>query len=333
MPKRSKISVIQRRAWLNRHEAGEPQEEIATKDKVNPRTVREGIERARLERDFEVAQREQLRDALRSHQDDLLNWVDRIRQTVQVLPPDFETPHGRDFGFEALDPQPMAEDERNLRLPFNREQTTREHPLHDWSPVRVKRDVDEGSQIVELGDEDSRLWNALKEHIGAKDPIWRHLSEWRNALLAEIKARAALNQIIKKAAEKIFRERMLLRGVPNSSRLTPWLISFVRGYVTHLALGNPVTNVLDRLRVDSGQLTDNYTGKFLIERPENVDTVMANIVSLIAEVTNLEEVRHTADTYRDMEVRTKRVKGDAEGYLLLHHIPGRCSICKKLAGQ
>ena len=85
MPRRAKISAAQRREWLERYERGERQDELAKKAGVNPRTVRDRIERARLERDFELAQREQLREALRSHQKDMLDLLERIaQQSIQV---------------------------------------------------------------------------------------------------------------------------------------------------------------------------------------------------------------------------------------------------------
>ena len=49
MPKKLKISPAQRKDWLARHERGERQDAIASADKVNPRTVKGQIERARIE--------------------------------------------------------------------------------------------------------------------------------------------------------------------------------------------------------------------------------------------------------------------------------------------
>ena len=68
MPKQSKIAPATRRRWLTQYEAGERLDSIAEAEGKASRTVRDQVERARMETAFEVAQREQLRDALRSHQ-------------------------------------------------------------------------------------------------------------------------------------------------------------------------------------------------------------------------------------------------------------------------
>ena len=94
MPRRQKISPALRRGWLKRHERGERQDAIASADKVNPRTVREQIERAGLELAFDAAQQEQLGEALRKHQEDMLDLLKRTKMGIDV--PSLTT----DLGFE-----------------------------------------------------------------------------------------------------------------------------------------------------------------------------------------------------------------------------------------
>ena len=333
MPKRPKISLETRRKWLKRYEDGEWYEDIARNDKVNPRTVREGVEKARLERDFEAAQREQLREALRDHQEDLLALVKRIQQTAQVMPLVLSGwEYGRDSGLEALEPPPKAEEELDVPIFLEGVRARTERLAQSNPPAIVKRDIN-GPREVVLTEEDTLVWRALKEHIGIKDSLWRHLAEWRNALLAEAHARAALNQIIMKKAEKPFTERALLPYMAKDSRLPPWLVSFIRDHVTRRALGNAVTDMADRLTVETGHVTGAAPSMILSERLHIVDNVKANMGGLVDAMVKGQEARHAADTYRNLEARSKKVKDDTEGYLLLHHIPGRCNLCKKLGGQ
>ena len=102
MPKQSIISAVQRRNWLEDHERGRPLEVIAKEAKRDQRTVKTNVERARLERDFEGAQREQLREALRCHQEDMLALLSRLRQAVHAPELAFNQVVAPDFGLESL---------------------------------------------------------------------------------------------------------------------------------------------------------------------------------------------------------------------------------------
>ena len=163
MPKKSKISPAQRRNWLDRHERGERQDAIARADKVNPRTVADQIERARLEQSFEVAQQAQLGEALRKHQEDMLDLMKRTRMEITV--PSLAT----SFGFE----NPTASPEREVKLPLEAgEGHIVTVIIHDGRPVEIR-----------LTEEESRLWRALKQHLGNKNPLWRDIAAWQRALL------------------------------------------------------------------------------------------------------------------------------------------------------
>ncbi len=102
MPKKSIISVVERRNWLEDHEKGRALDEIAREVRRDQRTVKTNVERARLERDFEGAEREQLREALRSHQADMLAQLERLMHAVQMPDLTFRPVMSPDFGLESL---------------------------------------------------------------------------------------------------------------------------------------------------------------------------------------------------------------------------------------
>ena len=102
MPKGSKIAIGARRNWLDRSEGGKPIPEIAKEAGRDVRTVREHIERAHLERDFDVAQRDQLREALRDHQRDMLTLLQNLKDSVYVPDLADNTISGIDYGLEDL---------------------------------------------------------------------------------------------------------------------------------------------------------------------------------------------------------------------------------------
>lgn len=342
---RKRIAAVQKRNWLRRHEEGEPQEEIATKDGVNRRTVREGIERARQERDFEAAQREQLRDALRAHQEDLLHLLKQIRLVVQVLE---IAPSGllttRDFGLEDLEPPPERDNAFDVPFYVGGTEPTWERISADPAAFYLKRTVG-GPTEVAITDEGGRLWISLREHIGGKDPLWRHVAEWRQALLADAQARASLNREIAKQAQKLF--GMKMRMVPgNGPRLTPALAWFVRSWTTRRALGVANPNLKDVVKPVANRIEADYGGftvalvDLALDGAMAEDTVKMKVLDaakalarLIESIAARSETARAAEAYRDVETRTKRVWDDTEGYLLLHHVPGRCKLCKRLGGQ
>ncbi len=101
MPKKSIISVVERRNWLENHEKGRALDEIAREVRRDQRTVKTNVERARLERDFEGAEREQLREALRSHQADMLAQLERLMHAVQMPDLTFRPVLSPDLGLRA----------------------------------------------------------------------------------------------------------------------------------------------------------------------------------------------------------------------------------------
>ena len=82
MPKKPKISSGERRKWLERSENGDPIIGIAEGSGRDVRSVRAHIEKARLERNFEYAQRDQLRDALQGHQQDMLRLLANLKGSI-----------------------------------------------------------------------------------------------------------------------------------------------------------------------------------------------------------------------------------------------------------
>ena len=212
MPKYSIISSLKRREWLEEHERGTALDVIARGAKRDQRTVKSNVERARLERDFQVAQREQLREALRSHQEDMLALLGRLMQAAQMSEQNIGLLVAPDFGLEDL---LSAEDLAGYSqvplgptlvapevfpgAPFL-SSSTQEGAL---SAVSVLRDADGPNQAI-LAEEGSILWQGVKEHIGSREPLWRLISHWKQALLEDCQGKASLNRAVRIRSEEEF---------------------------------------------------------------------------------------------------------------------------------
>ena len=313
MPKKLKISPAQRKDWLDRHERGERQDAIASKDKVNPRTVREQIERARLERAFDAAQQEQLGEALRNHQEDMLDLLKCTKIGIEV--PSLAT----DFGFE----EPMGSPDREGTLSI---EAGEGHAvtviIHGGQPVEIR-----------LAKEESRLWRVLKQHLGNKNLLWRDIADWQRALLKEVQARAALSHVIKKKIEVKCGLPVLVQSKEQQPHLTSAIIRLTQTEVANRSLGEPPSDFPARLQASGGSLNDTRTASYLTEYVTDPEKVKDALTKIIADLVNSAESRGWARVHQELRDCTRKTRDEMEDYFLLHHIPGRCSLCKKLGGQ
>lgn len=327
MPKDSKIAAGERRSWLNFSEGGKPIPEISKEAGRDVRTIREHIERARLERDFEAAQREQLREALRDHQRDMLTVLQNIRDSTYV--PDLANNDsiGVDYGLEDLwGPSELMRNRENVIQP--RKSADQFGHYGSAAVVTVFRDAN-GPQDIELSFETSRLGRALKEHI-RKDPLWRHVASWRNALLEEFQRRAKLNRVVRVKTEQEFGVTVGWNRGSQQPWLGPGIITWTRARLTNVALGNYVPPVDEEVKERAPGSLETIHSHSLTQ---NIDEPEARLLGTIAALADCEELIAAARSFRNLQAITQNLNNAVDEYLLIHHIPGRCGLCKKLGGQ
>jgi hypothetical protein len=332
LPRVAKISPRERREWLERYEKGDRIDQIAKDAGRDTRTVTPNIDRARLERDFAAVQRDQLREALQSHQQDMLALLALIGQTVGVPALDF-LQWEPDFGLEdLLEERDVARYAQVGVGPFPFSPTyTHERaalaPRSDASYATIIRDST-GPKEVRLAKEDSRLWRALKEHIGARAPLWRQITDWKKALLEECQARATLNRAIWAKAEEVTGVKMLWILQPPAPRLNLAFVWWARNQITKRALGEPLSSLEEEIREDeegSLQTLDNF---ILAEGLADTRQARQQLEGVIAEMVAAPETERAVQTYQNLEAKVAEVRETVEEYLLLHYLAGCCSICK-----
>ncbi len=355
MPKSTKITPAERKAWLEQLERGVPMPEIARRAVREQRSVREHIEMAVKEREFEAIRRDELREALRSHQADLLTLVTWFHAAIQVPGMDFI--QGPDLGLEdLLEEEPHESTYPGLmpRIPFEPAgqvlavsgstafgQSIRRVPAPGLSfafqpfghAMKVVRDRS-GPKEVRLAGEEHRLCRALREHIG-KDAVWGYMVEWKSAVLEDFRARAACNRAIRARAEELFGLKVLSRAYgPTMPYLAHALVRWVRAQVTLGEFRDAESLVRDR--VIDGQSDLNVEGYYLVANlpdPQSRKQATAQLVRTIEAVAAMPEVAVARQTYRTVEAKTSTALAELEEYLLIHHISGDCGLCQKLRGQ
>jgi len=185
---------------------------------------------------------------------------------------------------------------------------------------------------VQLTAEGARLWRSLKEHLG-KDPLWRLVADWEKALLELLQAQAHANRSIRKSLEQDLGTPVLTwRAGGQSSRLDSHVVSWARVRAMKEALGKVVPALTD-IQALERSLFDPNTSRTLADGLEDAETMKTQFVQTLGPLRDLPEVKVAAQSYRNLQEKTRRVHDGLEELLLIHHIPGRCGLCKKLAGQ
>ncbi len=162
---------------------------------------------------------------------------------------------------------------------------------------------------------------------------WRAVSDWKQAFLGELQGRAALNKAIRRLAEKAFNLPVIQLTQTNEPRLTPQFVSLVRRAVTRAALGEPDLGAISDVEWQGQNLSYTRSAFTLVVRAEDKVKAAAALTAVLKSAGGLAEAAAAAGTYRELEGRTRRVWDHCRSYMLLHHIPGRCSLCKKLGGR
>ena len=340
MPKQSIISAVERRKWLEDHENGMPFDEITIEAKRDQRTIKVNVERARLERDFEVAQREQLRAALRCHQEDMLALMGRLMSAVYTPELAFNQVVAPDFGLESLlnledlgrysqvslGPA-LPAPEGSPGIPFLASASQREM----LSVVTVVRDGTGPTQVL-LADENSTLWRGVKEHIGTRDPLWRYLSQWKQALLDECQARAGLNRAIRNKAEEDFGMPVVWETGHRGPHLAAAMVGWARTAASRVAQGEQAPEITKEVRWVEGGRLETVNGLLLSAGIEDSGEWEERLQKTLEALAGLPEVGVAALAYRTLQDKCTNVHRALEEYLLIHHLPGRCGLCRKLGG-
>lgn len=300
MPK--KIPLTEIRKWLAEFEDGKSEATIASQAGHSVKTVKRGIEQARMDRDSASARGELIRVALQKHQDDLLAVVNNIVVALEVPPIDLALT--RD-GTGKLSP---------LRLPCG----------------TITYDSQQGLLFL-FDDETNPEWELLHEHL-QRDRMWKLIDQWKGDLLAHIKARLAFQlEIEQRTREKTGYKFQEKAGAP------PFLYS---SSVTGILYQSALDKVLgakftdkpgDALVADTGRGVVRWgVGTLVAEAPSAEEKCKADILSAYEKVVNSDKAKSVKETYEQLEAMTLKARRAVQELSLLRLIPGQCRVCRRL---
>jgi len=335
--KAKKISPAERRGWLESYENGGRVDDIARRAGRGTRSVKDHIETAQAERDLMVVRQSQLREALVAHQRDLIDLLSRIRQAVEV--PQLEYPRflvgfGPDFGLERLLEAPGFAPFRHIGLGSALGPSVIPPVLDDGQTagrsVYVLRDQG-GPREVHLTEENTRLWRASREHL-RRSSLWKDLDQWKQGLLEMLQARAELNRMIQRSIEDIFRLRITWVERPNEPNLRPALVSWLGWIVTKTAGGAPVPDPARQVNEEGPGRIVGPAGAPFAKFVEDPDPKLEMLWNTIPRLVSSSEAQVASRTESEILLRTTTVRETLEELMLIHFVPGKCSICRKLGG-
>lgn len=299
MPK--KIPITEMRKWLNSYEEGNSQVSIADAAHRDVRTVKKGIEQARLERDVQMARAELLKGALRDHQADLFGVVDNMQSALRVPDPNLSVPRQKPF--------------RSKPLQVGRAAL--------WFGL-------DGLANVSLVGEETLVWGLLTEHL-RRDTIWGLIKQWKGKLAAHVEARIALKVtavalLKRETGLDIFEEKPPQGGFIYASGLDRLFLIAV-----HWALGVPDTTIEDAGLVaqPEGRVLLG-TGKVIAEDSNSPEQCRDGIVTALRELRTSVQAMRVDETYKGLREETDKSLRTIEELRMLRLIPGTCRICSRL---
>lgn len=300
MPK--KFSILKKREWLQAYEEGTAEATIARGDKCDIRTVRKGIEEARLERDSRAARADLMKEALRRHNESLLDIIGKVMSVLVPPPASQRVPGGGGSG----------------SLPINGGKVKYEL----WPEPRVLS----VTLDVEAGPE----WELLWEHI-RRDRLRDRLTQWKGALASHLQAR----MVLRRRLESLLRQKTGYEFAEKSSS-GALLDTDGLGFLLEKLLdriSEPVTagDFETVIVADSHRGEVTYgRGLALAYAPGKEEECRGAIIAAVAELLRSDEWRSILETFRRIKESAAKARQAAEEIRLLGLLPGRCRICSRL---
>lgn len=307
MPK--KFPDREKKRWLDLYENGKSDMQIAREESVNVRTVRSGIQEARLASQGEAIRQELLSKAIRDHQNVLISLVDKTLLAL-VMPP--STLDVRCEGSGKMTEIALKGAKAEVR---------------NDGPIAV-------TVVLKVEVEAETEWGLLQEHL-KRDAMWSALSQWKRSLGEMIKARISL----RKQAEATLEKRTGYKLVSQPSHPPELYHEHLVPLIFQIAL-NRIMDVSDSTNLeetltahaDRGEITRGKVGPVLakVSEPKALGPCLRNILKVPEDLRTSPEASRARETNRALDELIPKVKGTVKEVRLLNMIPGQCRICRRL---
>ena len=295
-----KFYDAKKKEWLELYEQGKTEKWIAHRAGCDVRTVKKAINDVSFKRDVVVARIELVKDALRKHQDGLLEEVDRIMSYLVVPPKDF-------FVLSWY---------RGGNSIFN----------------------DAGEQMKLESGGDSAMRRLLKEHL-RQDKLWRVLAQWEKASANHLAARVVFQRrTVTLLQDKTSYKLIDSRGTP-PFMYSDTAGRVVYKAAIDMAFAAPderaQESVIRKMETAISVNTDN--GDVIFEKgltlgvaPGSEQATKQHLLDALKDLGKSPEVKAVVETYWALEQITTKARQVVEDIRLLGLVLGQCEICRRL---
>jgi len=295
-----KFDDATKKQWLEFHEQGKSEKWIANRAGCDVRTVKNAINEARLKRDVVMARMELVKDALRKHQEGLLEQLDQMKASL-VVPE-------RDFA------------------------------VFSWNRGRNSILNDTGEQIkVEIA-EDSTVKRLLKQHL-RQDKLWKVLIQWEKAKANDVVARVAFQRKTATLLQDKVGFKLIDGDGPSPFMYSYGAGFVVYKTAIGVAFAEPDEKVQkDILEKTDAAITVNTSngdvvlgsGSVLAVAPSREETTKQHLLDAIKDLGESPEAKAVVETWQALEQITTKARQMVEDFELLGLVPGQCDICRRL---
>jgi hypothetical protein len=303
MPK--KFSLTDKRKWLEKYEKGKSEVAIAAESRCDTRTVKKGIDEARREQDARAARTELLKQALFKHQEKLSDELKKISSPLMLPPKDWVVLSWYRNGDSIFDPPDITK---------SRAQT---------------HEVDKPAKPINSYDD--MFQDMLREHL-RNDKLWKILAHRERAYNSHRLEKMALQ--LKVVA--LLQEETGCKMVDRNDVQSPFLYSYTAGglffkMALRYSFGNyDNDDWMKDVIADTTAGNVISTGQILAHVPGNERLCAQKFLGAFKKIKLLPEIVTVADTFRQLEEATLKVKQAVEELLALGLIPGQCKVCRRL---
>jgi len=314
MPK--KIPILEKRLWLQDYEQGKSEAAIASDNHRDIRIIKKGIEEARRERVANLARADLVKDALRHHNEILLNIVQEIRSALKSPP--------------STQPVPWKWQTSTNSIPVQGGKAEYEY----WEQPTVF--------IITLDVERNADWRFFVEHI-KPDRLWKLLNQWKKVLGSHLEARMVVKRSLSKllkndqkepeASEAAKRDIYILTDEPVAGDFIYFhSVDTIFQIAIQKLLGLANTSTFeDNITVDTNGGDVRYGGTILAHATSNGDKYKKHIIGAFKELLKMHEGKNKViSTYMTLEELTAKVRQAAEEISSMRLVPGQCRICRRL---
>lgn len=301
-----KISIIEKREWLEDYESGKSELDIARSKNRDTRTVKKALDDARRDRDARYARSELMKDALRSHQDALEKELIGLIRSLESHRNDF-APLSWNQGVKSI----FTWDGRVEDLGY----------ITGFSSRRRGGNIKAVPTSIDL----------LRQHLKG-DKVRNTLIQWEKAYLSHIAARVSLQRKVM----AILRDKTGYELFDKPSEPPPYLFSYTAGSILYqdivgLAVGLHTKSDLEKdIIADNQDGTVKYHGSILARAPGKERSCRDNILEAYRELLKSAEYRLAGNSYQELDKLAVKAMQAIEEIVLLGYIPGQCRVCQRL---